>query len=461
MAKPWTEMRVLVIGAARQGQALARFLVGKGARVVLNDQRSEAQLSAEQSALKNLKVEWVTGGHPIQALDGVDLVCVSGGVPLTIPLLIEARRRSLPLTNDSQLFLESVACPVIGITGSAGKTTTTTLVGRMVKAAAQAPSQAWVGGNIGNPLIEHLHEIQPEDQVVLELSSFQLELVTRSPQVGAVLNITPNHLDRHGTMEAYTAAKARILDFQQPDNVAVLNREDPGSWGLVNRVRGRLVTFGINRPERWQIGTFLMDGWLYWQDEQGAQPLFAEAEIALRGEHNRLNVLAACAIALAAGISTDAALQGVRGFCGVSHRLEFVRTWNGVHFFNDSIATAPERVRAALNAFGEPLVLLLGGRDKNLPWEELAAHIRQRVDHVVLFGEAAGKIEQALGKPQPGGLPRSIVRCGGLEEAVQAAAGLAKAGNVVLLSPGCTSFDAFKDFEERGEAYRLWVNKLP
>ncbi len=461
MAKSWSDMHVLVIGAARQGLALARFLAGKGARVVLNDQRGEAQLSTEKSALRDFNVEWLTGGHPIQALEGIDLVCVSGGVPLDIPLLVEARRRCIPLTNDSQLFFENVTCPVIGITGSAGKTTTTTLVGRMFKAWVRAPRQVWVGGNIGNPLLEKLDQIDPEDRVVLELSSFQLELISCSPQVAAVLNITPNHLDRHGTMEAYTAAKARILDFQQPCDVAVLNREDAGSWGLAARVHGSLVTFGSNRPERSERGTFLMHDWLYWQDERGAHPLFPATEIALRGEHNRMNILAACAIALAGGVSSEAVLEGVRGFRGVEHRLEFVRTWNGIHFYNDSIATAPERVRAALNAFSEPLVLLLGGRDKHLPWEELAAQIRQRVDHVILFGEAAGKIEQALGKPQPGEKPYSIRRCDGLEEAVETAAGVAKAGDVVLLSPGCTSFDAFKDFEERGEAYRLWVNRLP
>lgn len=456
----WRDARVLVIGAARQGLALSRYLAGKGARVVLNDQRPDDQLQAEKAALQGTEVEWRTGGHPLDLLDGVDVVMVSGGVPLDMPLLVEAVRRGIPLSNDSQLFMERVSAPVIGITGSAGKTTTTALVGRMAQADIQPPNKAWVGGNIGNPLIEFLDEIQPQDRVVLELSSFQLELMSVSPQVAAVLNITPNHLDRHKTMEAYTAAKAHILDFQQVGDVAILNREDSGSWGLRSRVKGRLVTFGFERPLPDLNGTYLEEDQIWWQYNGERAALLPTSEILLRGEHNQLNVLAACAVALAAGFSVEAIRAGVSGFKGVAHRLEHVRTWRGVRWYNDSIATAPERVRAALRAFHEPIVLLLGGRDKHLPWEELAADIRQRVDHVILFGEAAAKIQQAIGTPVEGERPFTMTRCERLEEAVLAAADVAEAGDVVLLSPGCTSFDAFKDFEERGEAYRLWVNKL-
>lgn len=456
----WQNLRALVIGAARQGLALSRFLAGKGVRVILNDQRPPEQLQAEMQALQGLNILWRTGGHPLDLLDEADVVFVSGGVPLDIPLLVEAVRRGVPLSNDSQVFMEEVNCPVIGITGSAGKTTTTTLVGRMAQAAVQPPQKAWVGGNIGNPLIEYLDEIQPQDVVVLELSSFQLELMTTSPHVGAVLNITPNHLDRHKTMEAYTAAKARMVDFQSQRDVAVLNREDAGSWGLRNRVKGRLVTFGFVRPAAGLSGTFLEEGEICWQEEGRVMPILNVSEILLRGEHNRLNVLAACAVGLAAGFPAQAVRAGVQGFRGVAHRLEHVRSWRGVEWYNDSIATAPERVRAALRAFDEPIVLLLGGRDKHLPWDELADDIHARVDHVVLFGEAAEKIQRAIGPVSAGTRPFTITRCDRLEEAVQAAAAVAEAGDVVLLSPGCTSFDAFKDFEERGEAFRLWVNKL-
>jgi len=459
--KNWRNLRALVIGAARQGLALSRYLARRGARVILNDQRSDDQLQAEKDAMQGFEIEWRTGGHPLELLDGVDVVFVSGGVPLELPLLVEAVRRGIPLSNDSQLFLEQVACPVIGITGSAGKTTTTALVGRMAQADVRPPNKAWVGGNIGNPLIEFLEEIKPDDRVVLELSSFQLELVSVSPHVAAVLNITPNHLDRHKTMESYVAAKAHIIDFQKSGDIAILNREDNRSWGLRDRVKGRLITFGVERPLQKLDGTFLEEGHIYWQCNGDLVILLSASEILLRGEHNLLNVLAACAIAKAAGFSPDSIREGVRGFRGVAHRLEHVRTWRGVEWYNDSIATAPERVRAALCSFNEPIVLLLGGRDKHLPWDELAADIRRRVDHVVVFGEAAEKIQQAIGTPSFGERPFTITRCDRLEEAIQAAADVAEAGDVVLLSPGCTSFDAFKDFEERGEVYRLWVNRLP
>ncbi len=301
--------------------------------------------------------------------------------------------------------MEAVPCPVIGITGSAGKTTTTTLVGRMAQAAVQAPDRVWVGGNIGLPLIDHLDEIPRDDLVMLELSSFQLELMTRSPQVAAVLNITPNHLDRHGTMAAYTAAKARILAFQSKAGHRRSRPRDPGSWGLSGRCAGRLVSFGFQRPAAGQTGTFVENERVVLQDANGEQALFSTDLIRLRGQHNLLNVLAACAIAYAAGFPPAAMAAGVEGFNGVP------TAWNGCaagmapQWYNNSIATAPERTMAAIRSFNEPLVLLLGGRDKNLPWDELADLVHQRVDHVVVFGEAAPKILQALGPQQDRAAP--------------------------------------------------------
>ncbi len=458
--------RVLIIGAARQGTALARYLVEHGARVILNDARTAGQLHSAREALADLPIEWALGGHPLSLLEGVDLVCPSGGVPLDLPLIAEARRRGIPLSNDSQIFLEAVPCKVIGITGSAGKTTTTTLVGRMADEAGRMrsgenrhPPSVWVGGNIGNPLITEVERISPQDLVVLELSSFQLEVMTRSPQVAAVLNITPNHLNRHGTMAAYTAAKRRILDFQGMEDAAVLNRDDPGSWAFADSVAGRLVSFGLARPPRGQAGTFRRGAQVSLWDGQSDRDLFPLEIIRLRGEHNLYNVLAACAIAHAAGISPEAMRAGVDGFSGVAHRLEFVRSWGGADWYNDSIATAPERTIAAIRAFDEPLVLLLGGRDKNLPWNDLAALVHQRVKHVILFGEAADLIAEAIGAP--GGTLRSMSRRETLEQAVQAAAEAVEPGDVVLLSPGGTSFDAFRDFAARGEQYRKWVNRLP
>jgi UDP-N-acetylmuramoylalanine--D-glutamate ligase len=460
MSMNWQGKRILVIGAARQGLALARYLIRQGAVVTLNDQNPAEKLASAYQALAGLAVEWVVGGHPLDLLDRADMVCLSGGVPLSLPLVKEAQRRGLPLTNDSQIFMDQVPCPVVGITGSAGKTTTTSLVGRMAQAGVQAPCKAWVGGNIGLPLIDRLDEIQPRDLVVLELSSFQLELMTRSPHVGAILNITPNHLDRHGSMEAYTAAKARILDFQSPADVAVLGRDDPGAWNLAGTVHGRLVTFGIQAPPIGQAGTFERSDQLVFRDEEGELALFPTRLIGLRGAHNLQNVLAACAIALAAGMPAQALIAGVEGFTGVPHRLELVRVWNGACWYNDSIATAPERTIAAIHSFQEPLVLMLGGRDKNLPWESLAELIHQRVDHVVVFGEAAGIITRAIGAVTPGRRPYTLSVCAGVHEAVEAAARVAEPGSVVLFSPGGTSFDEFKDFEERGERFIKWLKAL-
>ena len=457
----WQGKRVLIIGAARQGQALARYLSTRGAKVILNDKRTAEQMNEEMQGISNLNVEWILGDHPISILERVDLVCPSGGVPLTLPILLEAQQRGLPFSNDSQIFLETVQAPVIAITGSAGKTTTTTLVGRMAKAAASENRKVWVGGNIGLPLIEYLDEIKPEDLVILELSSFQLEQMTLSPHIAAVLNITPNHLDRHGNMQAYTAAKARILEFQKTDDIAILDREDPGSWELRSLVQGKLVSFGINQPPMGETGVYMEDGYVKLQENDQVYMVLPETSIMLRGEHNLMNVLAACAISSAAGLSFESMTKGVEEFLGVEHRLELVRNWNGITWINDSIATAPERTMAALRSFSEPLVLLLGGRDKHLPWEELAEMIHQRVEHVILFGEAAEKISKAIGSVRPEDRLIDVNEANDFEEALKIALKVAQENDTVLLSPGCTSYDAFRDFEERGIFFKNWVNALP
>ena len=456
----WSGKRVLVIGAARQGLALARFLSLQGAVVTLNDQQSDEQLAEIRAEAGAMNVACVFGGHPDTLLERTDLVCVSGGVPLTLPILNDAASRGIPLSNDSQIFFDEVKAPVIAITGSAGKTTTTTLVGRMAAHAAGSSRKAWIGGNIGNPLLDSVERIAPEDIIVLELSSFQLELMTSSPRIAAILNITPNHLDRHGTMEAYTAAKAHILTSQQDGDSAILNRDDPGSWDLHTLVKGSLITFGVEKPEQGQPGTYLDGDTMVYTDGKEEIALVPVQDILLKGQHNRMNVLAACAIGIAAGFEPDSILAGVQGFEGVPHRLELVRELNGVRWYNDSIATAPERTAAAIRAFDEPIVLMLGGRDKDLPWNDLAGLIRERVDHVVLFGELAGKVAPLLGEGPSSHRPYSIDRAQSLEEAVHLAGKVAESGDVVLFSPGGTSYDAFKDFEQRGESFRSWVNQL-
>lgn len=460
MMATWNGKHLVIVGAARQGLALARYLQQQGARVTVTDQKDENALQHVKQGLQESGIKWALGGHPLELLDQADSVAVSGGVPLEIAFIQEALRREIPLTNDSQIFLELAPCPVVGITGSAGKTTTTILVGKMVEFGLGGDA-TWVGGNIGNPLISDVEEMQPEHLAVVELSSFQLELMDLSPNIACILNITPNHLDRHGTLEAYTQAKARILDFQDGSGTAVLNREDPGSWALKDRVKGRLISFGWDKPSPAEQGTYLAGEWIKFWDGVAEVDLVPLSKIQLRGEHNRLNVLAACALGIAAGLPPTAIQKGVEDLSGVAHRLEFIRSWRGADWFNDSKATTPQGSIAAIKSFQEPLVLLAGGRDKDLPWDEFARLVLDRVRAVICFGEAADLIEKALQDAlEEGGSIPPTQKCQGLREAVEAASRIIQSGDVVLLSPGGTSFDEFADFEERGEMFRKWVLEL-
>ena len=452
----WQGKNILVIGAARQGLAASRFLAGHGANVLLNDHRPQAEFVSQQAALDNMGIRTHFGSHPLKLLKDIDLVCVSGGVPLDLPIIEKAIENGIPLTNDSQIFLQALDASVMGITGSAGKTTTTILCGEIAKSTLKSPRKVWVGGNIGYPLIEKLEEIHSEDWVVVELSSFQLELMTVSPHIALVVNITPNHLDRHKSMKAYTAAKAHILQYQTKDDIAILNRDDPGSIGLSREVKGKLLTFGFE-PLDDLDGCFVEHNSIKMRYQGKVTQLVSLNNLHLPGRHNVANALAACTAAFAAGFSAEAMQIGIHSVKGVPHRLELVRERNGVRWYNDSIATAPERVIAALHAIKGPLVLLLGGRDKNLPWESLALLLNERQPKVILFGEAGNLIADILWKTNPF---YPLFQVEKLEDAVAKAAEIAQEGECVLLSPGGTSFDAFRDFEERGEYFRRWVKEL-
>jgi UDP-N-acetylmuramoylalanine--D-glutamate ligase len=461
MINYWKGKRILVLGAARQGLAAARFLCLRGADVTINDKNSAKELQAGQQALEDLPIHWVLGSHPLHLLKDTDFVCLSGGIPLTLPIILEAIKRGIPLSNDTQIFLQEVPCQTIGITGSAGKTTTTTLVGKIAQTAFAGTSRrAWVGGNIGDPLLNYIDQMQPDDLAILEISSFQLEQMTLSPDIAAILNITPNHLDRHKTMEAYAAAKTRLIEFQDRDCIAILGRDDPGAWGLRGKVHGELLSFGFSHLPDNSFGMQLSEGNYILQIASATKVLFAQSLVNLRGEHNQLNVMAACLVAIAAGLPEEAIRTGLKDFHGVPHRLEFIRSFGGADWYNDSIATAPERSMAAIRSFDQPIILLLGGRDKNLPWDSLAGLIQERVRKVVIFGEAAEKIVIALTKIPENLRHYTLHVCKGLKQAVLAAAHLVKTGDVVLLSPGGTSFDEFRDFEERGERFRQWVQEL-
>ncbi len=460
MMNDWTGKHLVIVGAARQGLALAKYLSSRGVKITVTDIKDDAVINAVKQDFQEQSVNWVLGGHPIELLDNADALSVSGGVPLTIPLVQGAIQRGIPLTNDSQVFMETVPCTVIGITGSAGKTTTTLLVGKMAEDAF-GKEHTWVGGNIGNPMITVVDQINADDLAVVELSSFQLELMTSSPEIACILNITPNHLDRHGTMEKYTQAKARILDFQSSSDIAVLNRDDEGSWSLRKKIQGRIITFGRSQPGKGVIGTYINDDQVVYWDGSSSNEIFPLSSIRLRGMHNEMNSLAACAVAYAAKIPPDAMRNGVEDFSGLEHRLEHIRTWKSADWYNDSIATAPERSIAAINSFQEPLVLLAGGRDKDLPWDDFARLVLGRVKYLILFGEAADLIEKALQQEINSGLEAvPFDKCSSLREAVIIAADNVKAGDVVLLSPGGTSFDEFVDFAERGDWYKKWVQEL-
>ena len=441
---------IVILGLARQGIALARFAVQAGANVIVSDLRSAKALQPTIDKLANIKITYILGEHPMKLLDEAHILAISGGVPTDAPIVAAAQTRGIPITNDSQEFVRRTPTDVIGITGSAGKTTTTALTGVM---GQMGKRRTWVGGNIGRPLIADLHKMNSDDMVVQELSSFQLELWEHSPPIAAVLNITPNHLDRHKTMEAYIEAKANILRYQSSKDIAILCADDPGALSLKPLVKGRLRLF--SREQIIDDGVFVKNGhiWLASSHKQTVSVCSLD-DIQLRGPHNVLNVLAAVTLADSVGIPVPAIVQAIKTFKGVEHRLELVQILDEVQYINDSIATTPERALAALDSFYEPLILLAGGKDKDMDWTTWAERVPERVKHVVLFGALADMLESALSHRCP------ITHVESLAEAVQVATSLAEPGDVVLLSPGGTSYDAFTDFAQRGQVYRDLVTNL-
>ena len=461
------DKRVVVLGLARQGVALARFLVEAGAEVTVSDLKNEDALDDQLEELADLPIRYALGNHPIHLLDDADLLCLSGGVPLDIPIVEEARARGLPLSNDAQIFLDRCPAPVIGITGSAGKTTTTALVGEMCR---EAGLRTWIGGNIGNPLITDLGAIRPEDCVVMELSSFQLALMTTSPHIAAVLNITPNHLDRHGTMEAYVAAKQNILAYQTREDVALLGYDDANARALALDTPAHLYFFSGGAEV--EAGAFKTNGELTLRMNGDARQtkkrvdreICRVSEVRLLGDHNLLNVLAASVLATLADVPLEVIRKVATTFTGVEHRLELVREFKGARWYDDSIATAPERALAAMRSFDDPIVLLAGGRDKDLPWEDFVDETLQRVRRLITFGEAgpmiAESVTKAMAQGPRGGILEGVARVTTLEEAVAEADRMVEPDDVVLLSPGGTSYDAFKDFAERGDRFKELVQAL-
>jgi UDP-N-acetylmuramoylalanine--D-glutamate ligase len=439
--------RVGIVGLAREGIDLANFLHSRGAQVVVSDQASVDSLEPALQAISNVPADLRLGHQEPEDLLDCDEIFVSPGVPREIPLLAWATARGILFSSATRLFFELCPGPIAAITGSSGKTTTTSLVGAMLE---RAGIPHIVGGNIGRPMLARLDELTTKTWSVLELSSFQLDDIAMSPQVGAVLNITPNHLDRHPDMADYIRAKGNLVRYQGVDDVAVLNADEPNSAGLPHASQSRW--FSLTGP----VAGAWFDGARVWLANH-PNPLVERHEIPLRGIHNVANVLAASLIAEAVGCPPAALQEAIRAFQAVPHRLEIVASVEGVTYINDSIATSPERSMAALRAIDEPVVLIAGGRDKHLPMEEWAEEIGRRARAVILVGEAAPLIDHAL-EAAAVTIPRA--RASRFADTVGMARELAQPGDVVLLSPGCTSFDEFRDFEARGEAFRATVREL-
>ena len=442
------EARVTVVGLGIEGLDLVRFLTSEGARVTVSDARPPEQLTEQLAAIEGCEARLSLGGNRIEDLTEADAVYVSQGVPAALPALRAAEERGVPVSSMLELFLDRCPAPVAGITGSAGKTTTTSLVGAMLDASGQ---DHVVGGNIGVGLLSLLPQITPNTRVVVEMSHTQLSRVARSPELACVTNVTPNHLDQF-SWDDYVDLKRRVFKHQRPEDRAVFNYDDPVARSFMDEAAGHV--YSTSRTQRIPGDGAMLDGNRIAHVVDGAPiEVVRRDEIRLRGEHNVENVLSAVAVAGLLGVSEEAAARAIRVFTGVPHRLEPIATIEGVTWINDSIATAPERTLAGMHAFTEPLVLLLGGRDKNLPTRVLGEEAVRRCRAVITFGEASDLYASAI-RDAEGSERVTLRQVADVDAAVAAAAELAHSGDVVLFSPAGTSFDAFRNFEARGRAFR-------
>jgi UDP-N-acetylmuramoylalanine--D-glutamate ligase len=448
------DKRVLVVGLGKSGVASALFMKERGARVTVSDTKSGDELRNEIPVLLDHGITVETGGHGDRTFRGQDLIVVSPGVPVDAPPLVQARAAGENVIGEIELAAQFLPGPIVAITGSNGKTTTTTLTGEIMTAAGFA---ALVGGNIGTPAISLAERAQPETVIVLEVSSFQLETIqTFRPKVAVVLNVTPDHLDRHRTLEVYVDAKARIFENQQASDFAVLNADDPICVTLAARTRAQV--FWFSRQKEVQHGAWVRDGNIVFRDASGQKEILQVSEIPLKGAHNLENVLAAACAGALMGCSPEKIRQAVRDFKAVEHRLEFVATIRGVDYYNDSKATNVDATIKALESFPANIHLILGGKDKGSDYTVLNDLLRQRVKRVYTIGAAAAKIESQIISPKNGG--PELVHAETLENAVRKASAVAQPGDVVLLAPACASFDQFKSYEHRGKVFKEIVRGL-
>jgi UDP-N-acetylmuramoylalanine--D-glutamate ligase len=441
--------RTLVVGLGKSGVASALFMKAHGARVTVSDTKSGDELRNEIPVLLDHGITVETGGHGERTFRGQDLIVVSPGVPVDAPPLVQARSLGETVIGEVELAAQFLPGPIVAITGSNGKTTTTTLTGEIL-AASGIP--VLVGGNIGTPAISLAERAKPETVIVLEISSFQLETIqTFRPKVSVVLNITPDHLDRHRTFEIYADAKARIFENQQPSDFAVLNADDPTCVAMGNRTRAQV--FWFSRHKEVEQGAWVRDGNIVFHDVNGQREILQVSEIPLKGAHNLENVLAAVCAGVLMGCPSEKIRQAVHNFKAVEHRLEFVATIDGVDYYNDSKATNVDATIKALESFPANIHLILGGKDKGSDYTVLNDLIRQRVKRVYTIGATAAKIESQVKGAE-------IVHAETLENAIRKANAVAQPGDVVLLAPACASFDQFKSYEHRGKVFKEIVRGL-
>jgi UDP-N-acetylmuramoylalanine--D-glutamate ligase len=442
--------RVLVVGLGKSGVASALFLKARGARVTVSDTKSPDELRGEIPKLLEGGITVETGGHGERTFRGQDQIVVSPGVPVDAPQLAQAREQGIPVIGEIELAARFLKGRIVAITGSNGKTTTTALTGEVISTGGL---ESLVGGNIGTPAISLVEESTNDSFVVLEVSSFQLETVQSfHPFIAMVLNITPDHLDRHSTFEAYVDAKARIFENQTGEDFAVLNADDPTCVGLASRTKARKIWF--SRAKEVEAGAWLRSGQIVFRDDGQEREIMPVSEIKLKGAHNLENVLAAVCAGILTQIEPARIRRAVQEFRAVEHRLEYVATVRGVDFYNDSKATNVDATIKALESFPANIHLILGGKDKGSDYTVLKPLLKERARRVYTIGAAAEKIESHLG-----GIVE-VVRAGTLDAAVKRAATSAESGDVVLLAPACASFDQFENYEHRGTAFKQTVRAL-
>jgi UDP-N-acetylmuramoylalanine--D-glutamate ligase len=444
--------KTAVIGLAISNTPLIRYLAVQGAQVTVFDKKTAADLQDYIGKLMDLNLNYCLGEDYLSHLTGFDLIYVTPGMKKDLPELNKARAMGSIFSSEMELFLEKCPGRIIGITGSSGKTTTTTLIGLMF--ASEYPS-TFVGGNIGRSLMDQLTQINAESKVVLELSSFQLQTLKQSPHLAVITNITPNHLDMHASMEEYITAKSNILRYQSPGDLAILNYDNETTRNLSGLAKGKLYYF--SRLKRLEEGAYLDGEKLVIRLNGQIEVLTTRERLKLLGDHNVENILTAALVGRLSGVPLPKLTQVAEEFTGVEHRLELVRELNEVLYYNDSISTTPARAIAGLLAMTRPTILIAGGYDKHLPFDTLAPVVVEKCKHLVVLGVTAPQIIKAV-KALQEDFPITLVTT--FNEAVAVAAKQATPGNVVLLSPACASYDMFKNFQERGVLYKKLVNEL-